>query len=781
MKATFASLACLTVLCLITGKSHAVDRQRRISQYAHTAWRLQDGYLSGTPNAITQTKDGYIWIGTQNGLVRFDGIRFVPWTAPRGFHLRFPSIDALAPAEEGGLWIGTAGGLDHWTGEKLVNFQPGGHVNQIFRDGKGDTWIARSRTRDSLGGLCKVVDEHLECHGKADGFSSPDAGPLAGDAHGNLWVGATDSLIRWSAGHGQTYVIRELGAAHGLSGVQGIAVARDDSVWIGLDRSGRGLGLQHLVNGIFTSIHGPSFDSSSLKVVSLFSDREGVLWVGTFNRGIFRIDGDKVDHFDSTDGLSGDSINGFAQDQEGNIWVATTKGVDNFRDLPVATFSKQQGLSSDQAASITAAPDGTVWIGNLDSLDALRDVKVSSIKLRQGLPGQQVTSLLVDHSGVLWIGVDNGLYRYINGRFLPILGRDAKPIGFVQSLAEDKDQNIWASASQGHDQRVVQIRDGKVQQAQGEADIRGGMVFAGPDGNLWLNIRPGTLAQFRGGRFTTYALEHSKDFGNLFSPFIDADGSIWASSRLGEVLFRDGAFHVLSESNGLPCNQIYTSIEDRNGALWLYAECGLIRIDNSEIKRWLSKPDSKVTSQTLDVYAGAQASLATFSPMATRSSDGRLWFANDNLVQMIDPDHLQLNQLPPPVHIEQLIANEQVYSFRDKLVLPPKTKDLQIDYTALSFVAPRRVHFRVKLVGHDSQWRDVDNRRSAFYTNLGPGAYRFLVRGCNNAGVWNEQGASLDFSITPAWYQTLWFQISCGFAFLNRLLTLSNASAPTFS
>ena len=759
-------LLCAAGLYLIPSELLALDSNRRISQYAHTAWRLQDGYLDGSPNAITQTSDGYIWIGTQNGLFRFDGVRFVPWIAPTGSKLSFPSINTLAPADDGGLWIGTKQGLAYWRGDRLINYLPAGLINQIVSDGKHNVWIARSQFVDSDGPVCRVTVENLECYGASAGLAVSHAGPLAIDALGNMWVGSTDEMTRWSTGSSQTYPFQALRSARDLSGIESVAIAPDNSVWVGIDKSGAGLGLQHLSDGKFQTFRTPSFDGSRHKIAVLFIDRDGVLWVGTIDEGVFRVDHDLVDHFGGADGLSGDSVTCLTQDHEGNIWVATTKGIDNFRDLPVATFSKQQGLASDEAASITATSDGALWIGNLDSLDVLRNGTASSIRLGQGLPGQQVTSLFVDHSNVVWVGVDDGLYRIVNGRFLPVSRTHSPPVGIIESLAEDQHHDIWASVTRQTALRVLLITDGKIQREWSD-EGKVGIVFAGPGGDPWISIVPGTLAKFAEGRITPrYALDNKEDFGRLYSPFLDDDGVIWASSRKGEVALKGGVFHVLTESSGLPCNWIYASLTDRIGSLWLYAQCGLIRIEKAELGRWLSTSDSRVAVQTFDVYAGAQPALATFKPRGTVSLDGRVWFVNDNLVQMIDPAHLGLNPLPPPVLVEYLTAGDKNYRHMEHPVLPPHTKDIEIDYTALSFVAPQRVQFRVRLIGHNEQWMDVGTRRSAFYTNLAPGSYQFLVTASNNAGVWNHKGATFEFSIAPAWYQTWWFRILCGMAVL---------------
>ena len=752
----------------IFSSAHALDPTRAISQYAHTAWRLQDGYLSGIPTSLAQTTDGYLWIGTQGALFRFDGVHFVSWNAPEGQKLPSDYIISLAAAKDGGLWIGTSAGLARWTGQKLINFAPAGRVDQVIVDRQGNAWITRTRTHDSLGPLCEAAGSVLQCHGSAEGIPVNYAGEFVQDAAGNFWIGITDKLLRWRPESATTYPIRGLEDEAGLEGVQAIVAAPDNSLWVGMDRSGRSLGLQHFASGQWKPFVTPTFDSSGLEVGALFLDRNGDLWVGTRSKGLYRIHGRETDHFDSSDGLSGNCVNGFLEDREGNIWVATSSGVDSFRDLPVATFSTREGLSSDKVDSIVAGHDGTIWVGTIGSLDSIHAGRVSSIRAHKGLPGQEVTAMLEDKKGNLWVGVDNALYLYGNARFRLVPGFQGKPSGLVYSLAESSDHAVWGASVFSRSYRLIRFADERAQQKFEPPRMPLVYRIEGDSGDgVWVSLVGKGLTRYRGGMLDSNLLRETATLPHLNNFVVDADGSAWAGTDGGLAVWKQGALRLLSERNGLPCNAIYSLIRDNRRALWLYSHCGLVRIEDSELDRWWSNPGYTVKTLTLDVFNGAQPALATFAPAVARSPDGRLWFTNDSVIQMVDPDHLDLNPVPPPVHVEQVLARGHSYSANNQLRLPPHTGDIEIDYTALSFVSPQRVLFRVMLQGYDSQWRDAGGRRSAFYTNLGPGSYKFLVRACNNDGVWNNQGAAFEFVILPAWYQTMWFRL---LAFLSLAL-----------
>jgi signal transduction histidine kinase len=222
---------------------------------------------------------------------------------------------------------------------------------------------------------------------------------------------------------------------------------------------------------------------------------------------------------------------------------------------------------------------------------------------------------------------------------------------------------------------------------------------------------------------------------------------------------RAGQLQAMTTSNGLPCERTNTLILDNHRSLWLYAQCGLIKIDHSELEKWWRHPDVQVKTTVFDAMDGFQGGPSSFRPAATKSSDGRLWFVNGTVVQTIHPDHVYRNELPPPVHIEQVIADAKNYSVENSMRLAKLSRNIEVKYTALSFVEPQRVRFRYKLDGYDTDWQEAGTRRSAFYTNLRPGSYKFLVTACNNSGVWNQQGAALTLVVPPAWYQTTWIRL----------------------
>ncbi|HEY7390857.1 MAG TPA: two-component regulator propeller domain-containing protein [Bryobacteraceae bacterium] len=753
MKIGISIAACTLAFFLIVRPAKALDPSKFLSQYGHTAWRIEDGAFHGTPHALTQTTDGYIWIGTDAGLVKFDGVRFTPWAPGNGQRLSNPATYALLGASDGTLWIGTASNLASWKNDRLFEFtNASGRINAILEDHAGRIWAARSRPIGPAGGFCQVAAKELQCFGTSGGMALRFGQALAEDSTGNLWIGSSGELLRWKSGLWKFWYRKELAPYEDLAGIEAVAASGDDTLWVGF--GSEGLGLKQLLHGVPKTLALSGVNASKLQVSTLLVDNANSLWIGTHNDGIYRVRGSQADHFQSEDGLSGNAIESFYEDREGEVWAVTTKGVDVFRDNRVASLSTREGLTADEVGSVLALRDGTVLIGNNGSLDFLDGNKVSALGRAKGLPGRLVTSLYEDHAGRLWIGVDRFLTVYERGRFQKINRPDGSPLGLVTALTEDRDHNMWAAVTS---RQLFRVHDMRVREEFTTSQIPYASVLeADPGAGIWLGLDNGNLARYRSGRFEMYSLHQTSRVRGLF---IDPDSSAWVATSNGIIRWKEGRWKTLTSKNGLPCDSILAAIRDDQRTLWAYARCGIMAIADSELERWWREPDSVIQVRFLDVFDGAQPAPVDFQPAVSKSPDGKLWFANEATLQVVDARHWKANTIRPPVHIEELIADRKSYSPHANVRLPPRTRDIEIDYTALSFVTPQKVRFRYKLVGRDIDWQEPGTRRQAFYSDLPPGSYRFQVIACNNDNLWNEAGAVLDFGVAPAYFQTLWFRL----------------------
>jgi len=740
-----AAIGCL----LASSPASGLDSTLRLTQYRHTAWRVQDGSFAAAPNAIAQTSDGYIWIGTGAGLVKYDGVRFAPWTAP-GQPTPFSAmVLSLLAAADGTLWIGTETRLFSLKNNTLSE-HVGGRINAIIEDRHHRIWVARSRPTDPTGGLCRATGEQPRCIGGDDRLRLSYAVTLAEDIDGNLWIGSSGQLLRWSDHSAQGYFRDRLARFDGVSGVMSVVALRDGSVWAAVARDG--IGIIRMVSGTPATVTIPRLDTE--KVTALYVDREQSVWIGTSNDGIYRIVSGRIDRFRADGGLSSNAVTRFFEDREGNVWVATTKGLDRFRDTRVVTFSTAEGLSADLAGSVLAAADGRVWIGNLGGLDVIHGSHVSSVRI----PGRNVTALWEDRARRLWVGVDDELALYADGEFRRVHGVDGRThLGLVTTVTEDRDGNLWASIA-GVQPLLLRIRDLRVQEEFPVERIPYSVVLApDTDGGIWLGLRNGQLGHYRNGTFDTFPLHEKAQ--PVLGLMVDSDKSVWVSSASGLARWKQGVVTTLTTKNGLPCDEIVSAARDRHDTLWLYAKCGLLAVDAPEVERWSSHPDSAIRYRLFDVVDGAMPSASSFQPNVSVSPDGRLWFANDAVVQTVNPEALRPNGVVPPVLVEALRADRRDYAIAGLVNLPARSRDIEISYTALSFAVPEKVRYRYRLDGRDDTWQEAETRRQAFYTDLRPGTYRFrVIAGSND--VWNETGAAVDFSIAPAYYQTTWFRTS---------------------
>jgi len=757
---------CPLFLILAVASGWAVDPGRRISQYAHTAWRTQDGLFSGSPTVMAQTTDGYLWIGTNVGLVRFDGLRFVTWRPPAGQRMLDSRIASLRAARDGSLWIGTGYSISRWKDGVLINYpQLSGKIESIAEDTDGAIWIVRTQATDENGPVCQIRNEQIRCYGAKDGIPFPLTVHIDKEKSGGFWISGYSQLCHWAPpsskpGSAATYFTNTRHPSTYAS-LKATALAADGSVWAATEGHGPVLKLQHLENESWNIRTFPAIAADSADVTSLFVDRNDALWVGTAHHGIFRARGSDTDHFGRADGLSSDAVTRFYQDAEGTVWVATSQGLDNFRDLKMASFSMREGLSAEGPSSVLASRDDTVWIGNFQGLDFVRNGRLSAIRSGHGLPGRDVTTLFQDHADTLWLGLDSGLWAYDGVRFREVRHDDGSALGVIFAITEDIHHDIWVRAGP-HLDRIHNLR--LVDELTSPQISTAYTLAANPQGGLTLGLVNGDLVQFDDGKTQTIPSGEVGNTRQIRDLVVESDGSVWGTTVDEVARWKDGTRKNLTTRNGLPCDGIFSLLKDQEESLWLYSRCGLVEIDKAELDFWWEHPDQLVKFSLFDSFDGVQPGLTSLKPQSARSSDGRLWFVNGRTLQVIDPRHLQKNFLPPPVHVEDVIANRKEYLPSGELVLPALTRDLEIEYTALSFVVPQKVRFRYKLEGHDTTWQDPGTRRQAFYSDLRPGPYRFRVMACNNDGVWNEEGATLAFSVAPAWYQTNWFRLLCAVA-----------------
>ena len=786
LRTAFASILILLAGCPCAS---ALNPSLDVGQYAHTSWTLADGFAKGAILNIAQTPDGYLWLGTEFGLLRFDGVRTTPWASDR--LLPSTKIRTLLSGRDGTLWIGTTKGLASWKDGKLTVYPEltDHRIASTIEAHDGTIWTIGMTP--PTGQLCRIRSGEVRCWGKGGSFGSRVTTSYE-DREGNLWFGELHGVWRWNAGQATFYP---------LPGDQFVRALSEDSDGVLLVLlSGT---IHRMVDGELREVcRLPGASGQLTTSVQVLRDRDGGLWIGAVGGGLTHLHQGQIDQFSQSDGLSSNSIEGLFQDREGNIWVGTNAGLDRFHEFSVTPATLRQGFSSLYVLAVLASRDGSMWLRTVDGVNQWKDGHVtvyrefsgpSNGRSPSGPPvkddangnslGAAGGSLFEDERGRVWLSTLQSVGYLDHGRFSAVRG---VPGGRVHAITGDLKGNIWlAHETQGlfhlaNEHVVEQISWAHL----GHSDRADALAVDPSTGGLWLGFFRGGIEFVKDGQIRPFS-EAPKGLadGRINDLRLGRDGALWVAAEGGVNRLTTGRITTLSSRDGLPCSETHWTMEDDAGDLWLSMPCGLVRIARTELDAWARAADGKQhphVAVRFTVFDGSdgvrsRAEAGGFSPHVAKAADGRLWFLPSDGVSVMDPRRLSRNELPPPVSIERIIADRTEYEPSASVTsgerLPPLVRDLRIDYTALSLVAPEKMRFRYQLEGWDREWQDVGTRRQAFYSNLPPRKYRFRVRASNNSGIWNESGAAVDFSIAPAYYQTTWFSVLSVVAVLTLLWT----------
>ncbi len=751
----------LFVLLFCTGPLAALDPHRTISQYILDHWQEKEGLDQSTIQAITQTRDGYLWMGTRDGLVRFDGVHFAVFNSQTTPAISHNNISDLVAGPDGTLYIGTsdAGVVSlkqgvfrqlRGCGEATIS------VRSLALDTDGSLWIG------SFGhGVTRCRNGVAKTFTTADGLPSNTVRSLH-VASGGVWVG-TDLGLRRIAG-GQLVVPAESRALEG-SLVNAIEQDEDGTLWVAASPS-----------GIFR-LSGPNARKYTIRdglgdgnIRNIKRDRSGNLWIAT-SGGLSRLHGEHFETLSKKDGLSHDFVRVIYEDVEGSLWLGLFGGgLNRLKDTKFSNYTTSEGLSGDFVFTVLQARDGSEWIGTLAAgLNRLQNGKITIYTTRDGLPGNTVWSLAEDSEGTIWIGTGgNGLGRYREGRFQPVPDSGHFSGKSIKQIVEGPDRSLWVAADNG----LYRLRDGHwrlYQSGEREATLMGfSSVNVDESGKVLVAGVTG-LWRLDGEVLTSVALGPVVAQNKVQTIFRDRDGTVWlATNGSGLIRIRGAEVTRVSGRQGLPDDIVYQILEDDADNLWMSSNKGVFRAPRSQLNL---AADGKISTVDFKLYGVADGMKSSEcngggggQPAGSKSRDGRLWFPTVKGVTVIDARNIGVNRLPPPVEIEMAVAGGINYLSQGSAVLPRGGGDLEVSYAGLSLFASNQVRFRYQLVGFDRNWVDAGNRRTAYYTGLPPGRYQFRVIAANNDGVWNLTGAVCDIRMPALLYQMLWFRIGLGLA-----------------
>ena len=735
-------------LCTVANSSAKIDAQERgkhaeppVSRsLEHQFWTSESGLPQNSVHQIIQTRDGYLWIATEGGVARFNGVQFTVFNQENNSAFSSNDVCCLAEDRNSVVWIGTSDGLLRYangtfrryatadglpspvvlslvstsdgsllvlTSAGLATYD-GGKFTPLTLSASalgsgpgGQTWLANATGLFSYNQrLLRTVAVPGLPTGMIEGIGSIQ--------DGSLWVRTRTALLLWNRGH-----LRTWRTGHELPGtrVQSFFADSRGTLWVGTDQGLVALSSALIPDNTLLEVQ-PALGVTS--IISIFEDREHNLWIGTDTAGLHIL---RQRRFRTLPSLSGYPTTAITQTTDGAIWIGTRwEGLFHYVDGQIRHLSTKDSLISDVILSVAADRDGSLWIGTPDGLNHLRGDTIESYTSGDGLPDDFIRSLFVDRDGTLWVGTRRGLAHRHNGHFTVLSRSDGLTSDLVGSMLRSSSNDLWVGTLDG----LVRIRDGKL------------TVF--------------TKAQGLSGNIIT-------------SIFEDTNHTIWVGTKDGGLSRSTASGFSPVPARDLP-REIDAILEDDHGYLWITSNRGVMRVLASTLT---ACGEARTCDPQIVAYGAfdgmpTEETSSSGHPSALRTTNGDLWFATRKGVAIVTPSQLRENPTPPSVVVERFMVDDvEQKNSAAEITIPPGHIRYSFEYAGLSYVSPARVRYRYILEGFDREWTQVGSRRNAYYTNLPPRHYRFRVQAANEDGIWNETGAEVAFFIKPRFYRTLWF------------------------
>ena len=784
--------------------------------YFTDVWISENGLPDNSITAIAQTPDGYLWVGTYNGLARFDGVRFVTFDPANTPELTHARIRKLFVDRQGTLWINTYDGslttLRHGTfalerrntrsseaemalvssSSNRVIFltSRGGLLRKPLTAPAGAGWEELSPPSRGLGALCceddkgtlwyrdtnrrlwRLAGDRFEPLPDTAGFGEQDINCLVTDPHGRLWMATDREIAIWD---GARFQIRTPTNAEPPLGVTFMSVTADGQVWmvangnVGEAADRRWIVRPEAARSIFKGNPGR---------IGALEDHHGGMWFYSFGRGLLHVDiAGEVRQLTSKDGFPGERVNCFFEDRESNWWAGLEAGgLVRLRERQFHTVATGNVALAKAAKSVCQDSNGAVWIGTLSGgLNCWREGNDTNLTVIEGVPQGSVFCVCPDALGRLWVSAgDEDLFIREGGEFK----RVSPVVHGVKAILADPAGRIWFGTTSGLFFADRKSPD-EIQSFKGIVRRNVRALSEDQAGVLWAGTGSGELCRITGNTATAFRPTDDQESGAIWSVLADHDGTVWVGTFRGGLLrFRDGQFTRYSKKDGLPDNVICQILDDGRGNLWLGSHQGIFRVAKSvlnDMAQGKARFVSCVAYGRSDGLPSLECS-GGYQPAGWLGRDGKLWFTTAKGAAWIQPEEIRPNLMPPPVVIEEVLVDGQIKSVVKAgetssalhslppamLKVPPGKHQLEFRYTGLSLVSPDRIQFRYRLEGADADWIQAGTRRFAHYNFLPPGDYRFHVIACNSDGVWNETGSALVVNILPHIYETWWFRVLAG-------------------
>ncbi len=753
----------------------SLNPNKKFTQLIQDRWEIQQGLPQNSVTSFTQTADGYLWLATEEGLVRFDGKQFRVFGKTDIEQLPGNKITALYADRGENLWIGTYGAGIFYLEEGKFSKYPGksdkglsqSRVWCINEDSEGNLWIGTD-TR----GLYRLKNDKVTSITVKDGLSDNRIWSIYEDRDRNLWIG-TDSggLNRLKNEKIEIFTTRE-----GLSNncVWSLSEDHGGNLWIGTN----GGGLNCLKDGKFT-IYTTKDGLSSNRIKSLLEDRDGDLWIGTY-QGLNRLRDGKFSTYDPDRDEAHQTILALYEDREGSLWIGTEiGGLFRLRDGKFTPFTTREGLADNMVRPIYEDRAGNLWIGTSKGLNRLKNGKITVFTTKDGLSDNTVHSICEDREGILWIGTFKGLNRMDpkTGKIRVFTENEELRSNKIYVVYEDSQGTLWIGSQKGG---LIRLKDGEFtrftkEQGLGSDEIR--CIYQDRTGMLWIGTDGGGLNRLdpKTEKLTLYTTEDGLTNDIMAAFYEDRQGTLWIGTFGGGLnRLKNDKFSSITSKDGLFDDVVYYILEDERRNLWMTCNKGIFRVSKKQVNDFMddkNENSSPIECVSYDENDGmiSRECVGGTHPSGWKTRDNKFWFPTIKGAVMIDPNHIKTNRKLPPVVIEAIIADDKniqparirFFSIQKKLHLPAGSEQVDIHYSAPSLLVPDRVQFKYQLEGYDKEWRSVGTRRIAYYTKIPPGDFTFRVIACNDDGLWNETGASVSFYLEPFFHQTWWFYMLC--------------------
>ena len=762
--AAVALCSAAAVLAGVPARAAALEPGKALTQYVHRAWGAEQGMPQSSVFAITQTRDGYLWIGTEEGLARFDGVTFTSFDKDTIPCLVDEWLSELVEGPDGALWMGSwhggvvrlkAGRFDCYGTKQGL---PSDEISGIVPEADG-VWLASADRglfffQPDQG---RVTRHYRGAPG--DQLSSPRVSAIHRARDGSLWIatngGGLDHLRRDGS-------IAVLGARDGLSSdsITSVEETADGSIWVG-----SAAGLDRILDGRIARFEDRRGRKPTL-ITSLRADRSGALWLGSEN-GLGRLQDGVIDTYSVGEGLSSPIVRVAFEDREGNLWFGPDGGgLQRLSDGVVTPFTRAEGLSDDQVWAVYGDSPGSIWIGTQNGgVNWLHDGTVTAVAAASGVSDGAVRAIYRRSDGTMWFGTRRrGLARLDGDRMVIIASDEPRCRARVTAIAEDDRGVLWVGTKGtiGQEGLVCRLDGDRLIPyggAQGGLDDQINVMRRLRDGRLMVGGGRG-LYVLRGGALARrYTMADGLSSVVINSIYEDETGAVWIGTGTGGLNRMVGdRFSHLTTADGLFDDRVHAILEDGRGNFWMSSNRGIFRVPRRELELVLAGAIRSVTSVAYTRADGMGSTECNGSSQYAgwKAQDGSLWFATMKGAARVQPDRLHGNPRPPDVVIERFSAGGKAVGIGASIVLPAGTRTLELGYTATSLVASERIRFKYMLEGFETAWVEAGSRRSAFYTNLPAGSYRFRVIAANSDGVWNQVGAAIQFELEPHFYRTWW-------------------------